>query len=124
MIWADTNVVISLLLPDRRSEASRIVEQAELFGPFVVSESVLVEVCWVLESVYSIRRGEVALLMGDALLSEHLVSWDTALSRRALHIMGANEKLSAVDALLVARAAEGDTVLTLDRVLAGAIEGL
>ncbi|MDO8846762.1 MAG: PIN domain-containing protein [Coriobacteriia bacterium] len=124
MIRADTNVVLSLLMPPRRSEASRIVEQAETFGPFVVSECVFVEVCWVLESVYSIRRGDVALMIGDALQSEHLVSWDAALSRRALGIMGANERLSAVDALLAAHAADGDMIFTLDRALASTIQNL
>jgi predicted nucleic acid-binding protein len=100
------------------------MEQSEEFGPFVVSECVFVEVCWVLESVYSIRRLDISRMLSEALESRQLVPWDAATAACALDLMQTNQKLSAVDAVLAATAAQGDAVFTLDRELARTIENL
>jgi predicted nucleic acid-binding protein len=124
MIRPDTNFVLALLVPDRRHEHARALALAQRHGPFVVSESVLVETCWVLESSYAVSRKNVAVLMSDALESEHLVAWDSVLARRALELMREDPRLSVVDCLLAASTLEGDAVLTFDTRLAQVIERL
>jgi predicted nucleic acid-binding protein len=124
MIWPDTNFVLALLVPERGREHARALALAEEHGPFVVSESVLVEARWVLESAYAADRRDAAVLLGDALESEHLVAWDPALAKRALALMHDEPRLSVVDCLLAARTLEGDAVLTFDARLARVIERL
>lgn len=124
MNLADTNVVVSLLLPLRGEQHREAVAYAQSQGPLVVGESVLAESCWVLERRYGMKRAHVAALLHEALESDDLTAWDSALVDCALNLMERLPRLSVVDCILAARAFDGHSVLTFDRRLEKALDQL
>lgn len=124
MNLADTNVVVSLLLPFRGEQHREAVAYARAHGPLVVGESVLAESCWVFERRYRLKRADVAALLRGALEAEDLMAWDPALVDRALDLMERLPRLSIVDCILAVRTFDGHRVFTFDRRLEKALEQL
>lgn len=124
MNLADTNVVVSLLLPARGEQHREALIYARMHGPLVVGESVLAETCWVLERRYQLRRADVASLLHDALGTEGLMAWNPALAERALALMTRLPHLSIVECLLAVRVVEGSRAFTFDRRLQKSLERL
>ncbi|GAB4287705.1 MAG: hypothetical protein Kow0067_12940 [Coriobacteriia bacterium] len=117
----DTNVLVGLLAGDgdRRDAALRVLQGAP--EPHVVSESVLVETCWVLRAAYGVPNDTIARSLADLLGTEEILAWDARLAEEALEHLAARPTLGIVDCLLLARAGSGDAVVTFDRRLARAI---
>jgi predicted nucleic-acid-binding protein len=83
--------------------------------PWVVAESVFVELVWALESSYGAPRRFSVEVLGMVLESPHVRAWDPATATAALGIMADEPRLDAVDALLAARACTAEAViLTFD----------
>lgn len=124
MNLADTNVVVSLLLPSRDEQHREAASFVREHGPLEVGEAVLAECCWVLERRYRMKREDIASLLRGALNTDQLTAWDPALVDRALDLMEYLPRLSVVDCLLLSRSFDGHSVLTFDRRLQRALEGL
>jgi predicted nucleic-acid-binding protein len=63
MIGLDTNVLVRYIMQDdakQSAQASEIVEALSEERPGFVSVVALIEVVWVLESVYNLKQGQVA----------------------------------------------------------------
>jgi len=118
----DANALVAALVPGRDAQRRTVTDAARVHGPLQIGESVLAEVCWVLERTYRMPRSEVAVLVRAALGSRDFRAWDPDLADTALARMHSAPRLSFVDCLLVERALAGETVLTFDRGLARAIE--
>ena len=126
MLIADANIVIAVLagpadsLGESVVQLVRDVEQRE--ERLVVTEGVLVETAWVMQSRFRMTQREVAGALLALLDSAAFDSWNPALVTEALRIMADEPRLDLVDALLAARDAMGiGRVVTLDRVLAQTI---
>ena len=120
----DANALVAALVAGREAQHLSTVAMAAMHGRLVIGEAVLGEACWVLERTYEMSRGDVALLVREALDSEDFIAWDPELAYRALIRMHASPRFALVDCLLIERAAAGETVFTHDRALARAIARL
>ena len=128
MILLDANSMIALMVDGRTDEANSVLnalrEAGESGEEVIVTESVLVEVCWVMERSYRVLRQEVAQQATDMLSAPPVRAWNPQLAEDALHLMREIPALSLTDSLLVCRAQRDDAaVLTFDRGLRGALEG-
>jgi predicted nucleic-acid-binding protein len=95
----DTNVLVRLIARDDPKQ----VEAAEAFiakGAWV-SQVVLVETTWVLESVYELNPELVALSVEMLLNHEHLTVQDADTVESAVESFRANQAVSFSDALIV-----------------------
>lgn len=122
MIALDTNLVIRLLVEDdaaQLAEARRVVRTAEVEGePCFVSDIVLCEVEWVLESLYKARKRHV-LTAVQRLLAEPLFRFESRdRARRALEAYERGDG-DLSDHLIGATASdhEARTTYTFDRAL-------
>lgn len=122
--FLDTNAVLAALLPERRDERARTAGWMLEHGRLTVAECVLVETCWVLESVYDYPRRHIARALRLALESEDLIAWDPVLADRSLALMEHDPRLGIVDCILASRTLDGDIVCTFDRRLNRTIENL
>ena len=122
--YLDTNALLAAILPQRTTERVSAATWAREHGALIVSEAVLAETCWVLESVYEHPRGQVARLLQQALRSEDVTAWDPVLADRSLAIMCHDPRLGIVDCILAARTLDGATACTFDRRLNRTIENL
>lgn len=124
MIAFDTNVLIRLLVQDdprQGAVAERILASAlEAGEACFLSDAVLCEVEWVLESCYSATRADVLAAFQDLLARKIFLFTDRAVLRRALDAYQAG-RADFSDYLIGARAqARGAaTTYTFDRGLRG-----
>lgn len=99
MIGIDTNVLVRYLTQDDAAQAARATRfmEAEL-GPAqqgLISVVVLVELCWVLQSLYQVTALELLDLIDDLLRSRHLELEHRAAVQAAVHTLRQNPKGSA-----------------------------
>lgn len=99
MIGIDTNVLVRYLTQDDAAQAARATRfmEAEL-GPAqqgCISLVVLVELCWVLQSLYHVTPSELLDLIGDLLRSRHLQLEHRAAVQAAVHALRHSSKASA-----------------------------
>jgi predicted nucleic-acid-binding protein len=99
MIGIDTNVLVRYLTQDDAAQAARATRfmEAEL-GPAqqgFISVVVLVELCWVLQSLYRVTTLELLDLIDDLLRSRHLQLEHRAAVQAAVHTLRQNPKASA-----------------------------
>jgi predicted nucleic-acid-binding protein len=120
LIALDTNVLVRFLVQDDEAQAKRaraLVEKCvEAGDPCLVSNPVLCELEWVLESVYGASRGDVAAAVEGLLSTPPFQVEDADLTQQAL---GAYRKgkgdLSDYLLGLVGRAQGARTTYTFDR---------
>lgn len=123
MIALDTNILIRLLTkddPDQTALAERLLqESADAEEPCFISDPVLCEVEWVLESNYRARRGDVLAAMQELLAGDLFVFEDREVLRQAILTYQAS-KADFSDCLIgaKARARRARTTYTFERVLA------
>jgi predicted nucleic acid-binding protein len=118
----DTNVIVALIVDDRAEQQEAALvwgEHAANEGDgLLVTESVLVEVCWVLERSHSLARRAVAETVALIALTPPFTPWNPDLAERALALMSRRPALSITDCLLAQRAARDDaSILTFDTAL-------
>jgi predicted nucleic-acid-binding protein len=124
MIAVDTNVLVRLLVADDAEQLARARElfdrQAPEPGSIWISQSVLVELVWVLTRTYARPREQVLSAL-RALSSNATVRLDGAEDVSAAVAMYASSKADFADCLLAARAQAGglDTLFTFDRKMRG-----
>lgn len=99
MIGIDTNVLVRYLTQDDAAQAARATRfmEAEL-GPAqqgFISVVVLVELCWVLQSLYRVTTLELLDLIDDLLRSRHLQLEHRAAVQAAALALRQNPKASA-----------------------------
>jgi len=99
MIGIDTNVLVRYLTQDDAAQAARATHfmEAEL-GPAqqgFISVVVLVELCWVLQSLYRVTTLELLDLIDDLLRSRHLQLEHRAAVQAAVHALRQSPKASA-----------------------------
>jgi predicted nucleic-acid-binding protein len=114
----DTNVIVRLVTEDDAAQ----VEEAETFiakGAWV-SHLVLVEVAWVLGSVYELRRAQIAAAMELLLQQEHLTVQEPGIVTSALRLYRSGGGRDFADCMIleVARGAGHLPLGTFDRGLA------
>ena len=119
-VLADTNIVIRYLIGDDVVQGAAAVlaaSQAASIGvPLLVTEAVLCESVWVLESSYLLAPHDCAEALSEMLSTGGFVAWDSDLADSALRIHAASPWLDIVDCLLASRSEDaGVTVLTFDR---------
>ena len=127
MTLVDANVVLSLFVEDRPEHTKlaldAVREARANAAPLTVSESVLVEVCWVLERSYERDRAEMAADLREMFAETAIVAWDPSLAEDSLSLVSRKPTLSITDALLVCRARRtGAGVITFDRGLKRALQ--
>jgi predicted nucleic-acid-binding protein len=99
MIGIDTNVLVRYLTQDDAAQAARATRfmEAEL-GPAqqgYISVVVLVELCWVLQSLYRVTPSELLDLIDDLLRSRHLQLEHRPAVQAAVHALRQSPKASA-----------------------------
>jgi len=116
----DTNALVRFLVADHpgmKSKVDRLLEKAaanrESFG---ITGYVLLEMLWVLRSVYKYSREDI-LDAVDKLTAMPVLSFDPACPVHELVAMGRNSNLDLADILigLAAKQQDWETTLTLDR---------
>lgn len=98
MIGIDTNVLVRYLTQDDAAQAARATRfmEAEL-GPAqqgCISVVVLVELCWVLQSLYRVTPSELLDLIDDLLRSRHLHLENRPAVQAAVHALRQSLKAS------------------------------
>jgi predicted nucleic-acid-binding protein len=122
VIALDTNILIRLLVrddPGQTALAERLLQEAAESGePCFISDPVLCEVEWVLESSYDARRGDILAAMQELLAGGLFVFEDRELFRRAIATYH-ESKADFSDCLIgrKARARGARTTYTFERVL-------
>ena len=122
MIALDTNILIRLLTkddPNHTALAERLLQKAaDAEEPCFISDPVLCEVEWVLESSYRAKRGDVLAAMQELLGGDLFVFEDREVLRQAIGTYQ-ESKADFSDCLIGAKAlARGArTTYTFERVL-------
>lgn len=120
MIALDTNVIVRLLVDDdprQAKEAERLIRDARERGiDCFISDPVLCEIEWVLESCYRASRADILAAMRDLLGQEGFLFEDRQVIRRSIEAYQGS-KADFSDHLIGAKAqARGATVTyTFDR---------
>ena len=122
MIALDTNVLIRFLVRDDEAQAKRahrLVEKCvEVGDPCLVSNPVLCELEWVLESVYGASRNDVAAAVKGLLKTPPFQVEDADLTQEAIQAYTKGKgDLSDYLLGLVGRARGARTTYTFDRTL-------
>lgn len=88
MIGLDTNVLVRYLVEDDAEQAARaadLIDETLATGErLFLTEVVVCEVVWVLESVYRFPRGYITAVLGDLLRARQLVVEHPEAARQAL----------------------------------------
>ena len=116
----DTNILIRFLIADDESQAEKVYkifkkaesEKDELFVPLLV----ILELIWVLESVYEISRDEILNAINDLMLMPILNFEQQSILRKFTHAAQGNKH--DLSDLLIAHSAisQGcETVITFDK---------
>lgn len=116
----DTNILIRFLTGDDEIQSKQVYkifkeaesQKTQLFVPLLV----LLEMIWVLESVYEIQREEIVNTLGDLLLMP-ILKFE---KRTVLHQFTHSARKSRIDLsdLLIAHSADAsgcDSILTFDK---------
>ena len=116
----DTNVLVRFLVRDDRKQAEIVrstFRQAERTGQtFFVPSLVVLEIVWVLDSVYEISREEIVGALQDLVLMPVLEFEAQSALRKALSVAQTNR--IDLDDLLIAHSAKFancESVLTFDK---------
>ncbi|HEX5715839.1 MAG TPA: type II toxin-antitoxin system VapC family toxin, partial [Thermoanaerobaculia bacterium] len=123
VIGLDTNILIRLLVrddPGQTALAERLLQEAADNGePCFISDPVLCEVEWVLESNYRAKRGDVLAAVQELLAGDLFVFEDREILREAI-VRYQESKADFSDCLIgaKARARGARTTYTFERVLA------
>jgi len=113
----DTNVLIRHLTGDPPEQAARATAALAGAGPLLLTDLILAECGYVLESFYEVAAASVSELMRSALTLPSIVAVDPEVLLRALEIYE-HDRLDFAEAYLVAQAeASGvSEILSFDRV--------
>ena len=99
MIGIDTNVLVRYLTQDDAAQAARATRFMETeLGPAqqgCISVVVLVELCWVLQSLYRVTPSELLDLIDDLLRSRHLQLEHRPAVQASVHALRQSPKASA-----------------------------
>jgi predicted nucleic acid-binding protein len=101
--FLDTNVLIRHLTGDPPKQAARATAILREPGPLLLTDLILAECVYVLESFYDVEPARVAALMRAALALPSIVAVDPALLLRALEAYE-TDRLDFAEAYLVAQA--------------------
>lgn len=119
--YLDTNVMVGLILGAsdtvRFTESRAAIRHSLGEGcDLTLTECVLSETCWVLESRYGFERALIASRMLRILETDAVRVWDEPLVFGALALLADEPRLDIADCLLAARSALDDgAVLTFDK---------
>jgi predicted nucleic-acid-binding protein len=122
MIGLDTNVLVRFLVEDdaeQTARATRLIERASRSGDALhVSDVVLCEVVWVMQSAYEVTKPEIVRVIASLLRTRQLLFDDADLLVRALDRF-AKGKGDFADYVIAERASKvGSThVATFNRAL-------
>ena len=120
----DTNVLVRFLVNDDEKQARKVYElfkQAEEEKkPLFITLTVLLELIWVLDSVYAISREDILNTIGDLLLIPILKFEHQPAVRQFVHAsQGNTQELSDLLIAFSAQASGCDQVLTFDKKTSG-----
>jgi len=116
--FLDTNVLIRHLTGDPPEQAARATAALSGLGPLLLTDLILAECVYVLESFYEVAAARVAELMRSALALPSIVAVDPDVLLRALEVYE-HDRLDFAEAYLVAQAeASGvSEILSSDRAI-------
>lgn len=101
--FIDTNVLIRHLTGDPPATAKRATSVLSEPGPLLLTDLVVAECVYVLESFYEVERGRVAELMRAAIALASIKTIDEPMLMRALEVYEL-DRLDFAEAYLVAQA--------------------
>jgi predicted nucleic-acid-binding protein len=120
--YLDTNAVLALVRDDSPLQTAVVDrglrDAAEKGEVWILAESVVVELHWVLERVYGAPRHLAVQTIRAILECPQIQAWDAGLTSAALDLMEEEPELDMVDCLLAMRARpDGAMLLTFDEAL-------
>ena len=117
----DTNVIVRLITRDSKAQVAAAEKYIAEKGAWV-SHLVLIEVAWVLESVYELTRAQLATAIDMLLDQEHLIVEDpeTVAAAAKNYRAGVGSDFADCMILEVARSTGNVPLATFDRKLAKA----
>lgn len=124
MIGLDTNVLVRLLTADDAAQADKalqfLAKNCSASDPAFVSNIVLAETFWVLQSVYAFKRDQIATAYEALFSTSEIRLEDEASARKALRCV-VQDNADFADALIGAvHVSRGcSTTVTFDRKAAG-----
>ena len=120
----DTNVLVRALTGDDRVQSPAAVAFIREDGPVWVSQVVLMETVWVLESVYEQAKPQLVEALKRVLDNKDLALEDSTVVRGALSLYQSKGKVNFEDCLIleIARKAGHLPLATFDKAL-GKVEG-
>lgn len=124
MIAVDTNILVRLLIEDHPPQtvmARELLEEAIAAGDdCFVSDPVLCEIEWVLDSCYKVHRNKIFAMVQELVANSHFSFEDRDVVRRALDAYGGGKgDLSDYLILGKATAYQARATYTFDRALRG-----
>lgn len=96
--FLDTNYILRYILEDDEIQSKEATECIDKSTVFITNE-VICEVCYVLESVYEIKRSDINKAIHALLLNENIEFEDNFLIDQAFNLY-ASKKLDIVDCIL------------------------
>ncbi|HWH09634.1 MAG TPA: PIN domain-containing protein [Solirubrobacteraceae bacterium] len=116
--FLDTNVLIRHLTGDPPEQAARATAALAGAGPLMITDLILAECVYVLESFYEVVPARVAELMRSALALRSIVAVDQQVLLRALEVYE-HDRLDFAEAYLVAQAETSGVseILSFDRAI-------
>jgi predicted nucleic-acid-binding protein len=115
MLAIDTNLIVRLLTDDHPQQTRKVSALIDS-EPVFVCKTVLLEVEWVLRSVFAFTHSEIAQALVDFAGLPNVNLEDAAMIARALDWMA--DGMEFADALHLAHVQGSDTFVTFDRDLA------
>ena len=120
MIALDTNVLIRFLIQDDKQQAkavlTRFAEYEKNKQSFFVTQLVVLELIWVLESVYDVSRKDILHSLSELLLMP-ILTFEAQSTLRSFITSATNSKFDLPDLLIAHSAIEQgcDTTYTFDK---------
>jgi predicted nucleic-acid-binding protein len=116
----DTNVLIRFLINDDEKQAEiakQLIQQAESNKqPLFITSLVVLEVIWVLDAVYDVKREDIVTTLGDLILMPALCFENQTMLRHfIMQASVSNFDLSDLLIALAATEAGCETTLTFDK---------
>ena len=116
----DTNVIIRFLVNDDKNQGAKVktlfLNAEKKGGTFFIASAVLLELLYVLDSVYELTRMEILKAI-ESMISMPILIFENTDAAQSLISAGRNSKIDLTDLLigLISKEAGSETTITFDK---------